>query len=441
MAEAEDKTRGSSTSNGYQDRGAQIFRGSSTSNGMDHYRAAPSGKQLPPEDFESFIQTTNEIAYEGDNIFRGAQSTIPDLHLGSQFDEGSHQQYKKERTPPSLPKANNKDLSLMNLTSKMEDPVAFFRTVADAVKSVKNCDVTERDWILLGNDYRQGKHAEFLIAQYQVGEDIKIDFKRMFGSGFTFSELFSDVKNLLKLKDAIVAEKEPELDFKYSDEEDSGDNDEDHLAYGYLHLSYEPTIVKSWLRKIETRHIEDQTHLLGILGHNASNKENLDIIVSQGGKKLRDLFTAKFERTNIAAIAYYTSLLAKHVTGHPGNAQWRDAYDEQFLQAIFCTMKYWLPGKPKLSSSEKNRQSTTKFEVTESKQTIMNLIQVIYNLGEVTEFFTVEEFAAAAKVRLVKPKQKSKKAAARDDVLRFLEKQEETKPVLYLKKILQSITI
>lgn len=416
MAEAEDKTRGSSTRNEIDPPVYGRERG------------------LNEEQKNDYYNTINDSRWEEEK-WRGAQKAMPDMHIGSQF-EGSHQEYTKERTPPSLPKATDKDLGLMNLVSKMKDPAEFFKTVVDVVKSVENCDVTQKDWILLGYDYRQGKYAEFLIAQYEVGENTKIDFKRMCGDGFLMSEFYTEVKNLLKLKDAVVADKEPEVDFKYSDDEDSGDNDEDHLAYGYLHLAYEPKIVNTWLRKIKTRHIEDQLHLLGILAHNASNKENLDIIVQQGGEKLAQLFFDKMENSNIAALVYYTSLLAKHVTGHPENSEFRDAYDQKLLAAVFECMKFWVPGKQK---SSKNRHSTTKFEVTESRETIKNLIEVVYNLGEVMEAFTMEEIVATAKSVLVK--QKTKKATQRDDVLRFLKTQGDGKPVLYLKNILQQITI
>merc|ERR1719166_752093 len=172
--------------------------------------------------------------------------------------------------------------------------------------------------------------------------------------------------------------------------------------------------------------------MMGLMAFNASNEENLNIIVQKGGEKLKALFINKFESSNIAALVRFTSELAKHVTGHEDckNLGYKD---NALLIALLDTIAFWCPGKAGSSFSEKNRQQSTKFEVTESRETVMNLIQVIYNLGETMKIFPVETIVQKAKDRLEKKKYKR---SPKDDIVLFLKLQEETTSVNYFRHIL-----
>jgi len=389
------------------------------------------------------VHMTQELQSWKDDVTRGAAkgatrglAANAEDYLGSAFDGDMHYGKTPSAVKQKLPDATEKDLGLMNLTSKIGDSKEFFNGVVKVVTNLKNCDVTVQDWIAFGNKFNQGKHVEFLLSCYGVGKETKIDLKRMSGNGFVIAELFTEVKNQLKKEDLIIAVEEDSVDFAYDDDDDSDSGDpDDNLANGYLQLQYDVKIVQAWIEKIQNRHVEDQIHMVGLMAFNASNKQNLDIIVTEGGKKLKALFINKFENSNIAALVRFTSELAKYVTGHPDCKD--HGYDEDFLVATLDTVKFWIPGKKVGSSfSEKNRQQSTKFEVTESRETVMNLIQVIYNLGETMKIFPVQTIVGLAKSRLEKKKYNR---SPKDDILRFLETREDTAAVAYFRHILKQI--
>lgn len=370
------------------------------------------------------------------DVFRGATaSDNPQEFYGSAFDSDNGAYGKNAaRSEQKLPEATEKDLGLMVLTSKMDDPKQFFNQVAESVASFENCDLTVLDWNIIGNKYSLGKHVEYLLAFYAVGEETKIDCKRMSGGGFVHAAFFSEIKDQLKKNDLIEAVDEDPVDFEYEDDSDDSGEDDENLSNGFLQLAYDPKIVQAWIQKVQTRHVEDQIHIVGLMAYNASNKQNLDIIVEQGGKKLKDLFIHKFENSNIAVLVQFASELAKHVTGHPDSKN--HGYDEDFLVAIFDAMKHWVPGKKISSFSEKNRQQSTKFDITESRETVKNLVQTIYNLGETTKIFPAETIISLAKSSLEK---KYRKEGPKDAILRFLEKQEDSMPNKYFRHILKQI--
>jgi len=394
-------------------------------------------KKLDQDDLR-LVHLKREVNDWRGEITRGSKTrgkeNAEDHHYGDAFHGDSAYAKDTNRSEAKLPEATEKDLGLMNLCSKVEDSKEFFNGVAENIRSLENCDVTVRDWNLFGNKYMQGRYVEFLMAFFAVGKDTKIDMKRMSGDGFVQAAFFTEVKNKLKSEDLIIAIEEDSVEFAYDDDDDSDSGEDDDLGAGYLQLKYDPSIVLAWIAKIQNRHVEDQLHMMGLMAYNASNKQNLDIIVKKGGQKLKALFINKFENSNIAALVRFTSELAKHVTGHPDCKN--HGYDEEFLVATLDTIKFWLPNKAGSSLSEKNRQQSTKFEVTESRETVMNLIQVIYNLGETMKIFPVETIVRKAKDRLEKKKYKR---SPKDDIVRFLKLQEETTPVNFFRHILNQI--
>jgi len=393
-------------------------------------------RKLDEENFELWRYTYKKDGDWRDMVCRGAReadSVNPEEYYGNAYD-GAKGAYGKDanRSEQKLPEATQKDLGLMNFVSKLDDPKEFFERVVAAVSSLKNLDLTVRDWNIFGNKYVTGRAVEYLMAFYAVGEETRLDMKRMAGDGFAMADFFSEVKNQLKKENLIIAKEEESVDFAYDEDSDDDSGDDENLDRGYLQLKYDPSIVRAWIQKIQNRHVEDQIHMLGLMAYNASNKQNLEIIVNKGGQNLKAMFINKFENSNIAALARFTSELAKHVTGHPDCA--KHGYDEVFLVAALDTVKYWCPNKSGSSFSEKNRQQSTKFEVTESRETVMNLIQVIYNLGETMKIYPKKTIVEKAKARLEKKKYNR---SPKDDILKFLNAQADTTPVSYFRHILK----
>jgi len=338
----------------------------------------------------------------------------------------------KNRTVPTATKS---DLSLMYLTSTLEDPKELHDQVYDTISNLKDCDLTELDYAVLGVYYFQGKFVEFLVGCFLVEGQLIIEMKRMYGDGFLMLKFYEELKSKLEEREVVLrTEEDSESDFEYSESESGEAEDDDELLnYGYLQLQYDPSMISSWVKKIAQRHDEDQMHLAGMMAHNASNKQNLDIIVTQGGIELRNLLVNKLENSNIAPLVCMTAVLAKYVTQHPKCKN--HGYDEEHvLLSIFDAMKYWHPGK---EVSSKNRQQSTKFEVTESRETVNNLVQTIYNLGEMMKIIPKETLVKVARDRL--EKKPNKKDSPKDTLLRFLKKQEQTKAVMYFLDILAQI--
>jgi len=402
--------------------------------------SAKTRRKLDEDNFELWRYTYKKDGDWRDKVTRGAtrgayatDSVNPEEYYGNAFD-GAKGAYGKEanRSELKLPEATLKDLGLMNFCSKLDDPKEFFERVVATVSSLKNLDLTVREWNIFGNKYVQGRSVEYLMAFYAVGEETRLDMKRMAADGFAMADFFSEVKNQLKKENLIIAKEEESVDFDYDEDSDDDSGDDENLDRGYLQLKYDPSIVRAWIQKIQNRHVEDQLHMLGLMAYNASNKQNLEIIVNKGGQNLKAMFINKFENSNIAALVRFTSELAKHVTGHPDCVN--HGYDEVFLVAALDTLKFWCP-KPRGSSfSEKNRQQSTKFEVTESRETVMNLIQVIYNLGETMKIYPMETIVEKAKARLEKKKYNR---SPKDDILKFLNAQADTTPVSYFRHILK----
>lgn len=400
--------------------------------------AAKNRRMLNEQNLRLVKLKRDQIDWRG-NVDRGAmpRGLRANTHevFGSPFEDLSSYEKHATRSEEKLPEATEKDLGLMNLASKLDDPKEFFKKASENIESLPHVDLTVQGWNMFGNKYLQGRYVEFLIACCGVGDETRLDLKRMCGDGFVCASFFTEVKNQLKKSDLINAPEEDSVEFAYSedDDDDSGSED-DNLDNGYLQLAYDPNIVLAWIGKIQTRHSEDQLHMLGLMAYNASNKQNLDIIVKKGGNKLKALFTNKYENSNIAALVRFTSELAKHVTGHEDCKN--HGYDKDFLIATFDCAKFWTPGRAS-SPAEKDRPQSTKFEVTESKETVLNLIQTIYNLGELHKIFSEETIVGVAKARL--EKRNYKKTSAKDDILAFLENQGNSKPVEYFRHILKQI--
>jgi len=325
----------------------------------------------------------------------------------------------------NIPTASLKDLSLMWCKLKGGSPDTLFEKVSDSVQSLDNVDPTVVDWAIMGNVYEHGNYCEFLVGMYNVDKDPVIDFKRMSGDGFVMDGFYQKVKKTLKERNIIDAAEDDDVDFDYqfSDSEEEKEEEDDLTAYGYLQLAYDENIVASWIEKIAVRHVEDKNHMMGLMAYNASDPANLEIIIKKGGKKLIDLIIKLFEETNSAALVRNTSELANKVTNHPKVAE--HGYEDSFLVAIFIAMYYWVPGNDR----KNNRKQTTSFEITESRETVNNLVETIYNLKSV---FSEDVIKASAKNSNLEDEQKQ-------NIISYLENNKGSKPVDFLLHILKQL--
>jgi len=382
--------------------------------------AEKSGKRLMNEEQ---LQMINETLGWRDNVHRGATKGAVD-NRGNFYHQ--KQAYQKSGIEDSkIPQARQKDLSLMWCKLNGENAEELFQNVSKTVESLPNVDPTIDIWAILGNVYDHGNHCEFLVGMYEVENQPVLDFKRMSGDGFVMDGFYQKVKKTLKDQKIIdQVEDDDDVFEDYSDgfSDEEKEEEEDNLSsYGYLQLAYDENIVNSWIEKIKVRHVEDQNHMMGLMAYNASDPANLNIIVSKGGQSLKDLTINLLEQSNNAALVRNTTELAKKVTGHESFKE--HGYDEAFLKAIFDAMQHWVP-----NNGRKNEKQTTSFEITESRETINNLVQTIYNLKSIFSDETVAETASCMEVD------------QRKNVITFLEnKKEKSQAVDFLLHILKQL--
>merc|ERR1719354_1511535 len=124
------------------------------------------------------------------------------------------------------------------------------------------------------------------------------------------------------------------------------------------------------------------------MAYNALHEENLEIIVRKGGKNLRDLTKLLFEESNSAALVRNTSALVKAVTSVEASKE--HGYDEAFVESVFEAMHYWVP-----NNGRKNKQNASAtFEITESRETVTNLVDTLFNLKNFVDSDAISEKAA-----------------------------------------------
>jgi len=345
---------------------------------------------------EEELQIIHETMDWRNDTFRGARKEVV-RHSGAMFDR--KQAYGKPNMgDQKIPQASQKDLSLMWCKLVGENARDLFNNVSNTVESLPNVDPTVDIWSIMGNVYSHGNHCEFLVGMYEVESQPVLDFKRMSGDGFVMDGFYQKVKKTLKDQKIIDAVEDDDDAFDYSDDFDSdefdsgeakdGEEDEDNLtSYGYLQLAYDKNIVTSWIEKIKVRHVEDQNHMMGLMAYNASDPNNLEIIVNKGGKNLKELTIKMLEESNNAALVRNTTELAKKVTSHPQHTE--HGYDEAFLKAVFDAMQWWVP-----NNGRKNSNKTTSFVITESRETVNNLVETIHNLKSIFSEDVIKQKAA-----------------------------------------------
>lgn len=390
-------------------------------------RNGSTRRQMSPEELE-IIHSTLDWRPE---VHRGAAAadSIEDFR-GDIFNRD--QEYQKSGPENNrIPTLRPSELSLMhcnlNDSMNMED---MWKDVSGTVKGLRDVDPMEDLWAMMGNVYDHGNYCEFLLGMYKVEEKPVLDFKRMSGDGFVMDTFYRNViQELLKANSELIVDVEEDdgddvfEDYSDDETEDDGRDSEgaDLTSYGYLQLSYDENLVTSWIEKIKTRHVEDKNHMMGLMAYNALHEENLEIIVRKGGKDLRDLTKLLFEESNSAALVRNTSALVKAVTSVDASKE--HGYDEAFVESVFEAMHYWVP-----NNGRKNKQNASAtFEITESRETVTNLVDTLFNLKNF-----VDSDAISAKAGKLKEDQKA-------NIIDFLEKsQKKTDPAEYLLHILNT---
>jgi len=312
-------------------------------------------------------------------VHRGAAKGVVN-HRGNLYDR--EQAYEKPGVADSkIPQATQNELSLMWCKLNGDNAEEIFQNVSNTVESLPNVDPTIDIWAIMGNVYDHGNHCEFLVGMYEVEKQPVLDFKRMSGDGFVMDGFYQKVKKTLRERKIIDAEDDDDDIFEVDYSDDLSDEDakeEDNLnSYGYLQLKYDENIVPSWIEKIKVRHVEDKNHMMGLMAYNASDETNLEIIVRKGGKNLKDLTVEMLVESNNAALVRNTTELLKKVTSHEKCKE--HGYDDAFLEAIFEAMRWWVPNNGR---KNKMKQSSS-FEITESRETVNNLVQTIHNLKSI----------------------------------------------------------
>lgn len=334
-----------------------------------------------------------------EDTWRSAQG-VSDRSVGLEsdsLDRNPNQFQKPSSTPNKVPTLGKAEQSLMscNVSDTMDRNQAFDNLVK-VVQELPNVDPMVDLYALMGNVYEHGNYCEFLVGMYEVEKKPVFDFRRMSGDGFVMDLFFRNVKRELgKIQGLIVdaQESDGEVFEDYSDDEmeDDGKDSEsqEHLSsHGYLQLSYDPNLVSSWISKIKTRHVEDKNHMMGLMAHNATFPENRKIIVEKGGKELIEQCQEQLHQSNNAAFVRNTSALVKEITKVMD-------FDEKILEAIFDGMSWWVPG------NDRPKNAHAHYEITESRETIDNLVAALFNLKQ-RELFSEEIIVKQAAAHLGK---------------------------------------
>lgn len=337
--------------------------------------ASRSGRRQMNAEQLMIIHSTNRF---NNNAMRSAMGATDSVGLETNLLDTNTNQFQKPSSIPSqIPTLGKAEQSLMscNVSDSMDRKQAF-NTLVKVVQDLPNVDPMVDLWALMGNVYEHGNYCEFLVGMYEVEKKPVFDFRRMSGDGFVMDLFFRNVKRKLgKLQGLIVdaQESDGEVFEDYSDDEMEDDGKEsesqEHLSsHGYLQLSYDRNLVSSWIEKCQTRHVEDKNHMMGLMAHNASFPENRKIIVEEGGDNLIKLCKIQLEESNHAALVRNTSALVKEITTA------MESFDEEFIAAIFDAINHWVPGN--------GRKQHSHYEITESRETVDNLVAALFNLKD-----------------------------------------------------------
>lgn len=330
------------------------------------------------------VQETKSSVNRG--AHRGASKADMILAQDDMSSMGSSQYSKmqvKDMDPKTQMRVN--EVSLMHVNLKPDGSYSdMWSNVSGVVNDLKNVDpiVDSKLKRAIGNFYQAGNYCEFLIGLYEVQQNPVVDFKRLCGDGFVMDSFYRQVRDGLS-EGKFVAEtddwtKEEDTEdvfncYSSDEEEEAAPNKDDEYLHptGYLQLSYDENLVNMWIEKIDTRHIEDKNHMMGLMAHNAEHPDNLKIIINKGGDDLIRLCKNVLESENNSAavpLVRNTSCLVKQL------AENTDMWTADCVDAMIEAMTFWVPGP---DNGRKEQAKTGAFEVTESRETVRNLVDTL----------------------------------------------------------------
>lgn len=336
---------------------------------------ADNKRMMNPDEL-LLVEESRGYKNEATRGVRGADFFVDDL---ADLEPSSNLTAKSAADPSAtIPSIRQNQLSLMHVNLNPEKTVEdMWTNVSSVVRDLPDVDPMFDAKLrkIIGNVYEAGNYCEYLVGLYTVEKRPVLDFKRLCGDGFVMDSFYRSVKdNLRQQEGVVVAEEEEEtedgddvFDCYSSDEEESvGPEDEKYLRpNGYLQLSYDQNLVKTWIDKINTRHVEDKNHMMGLMAHNATHEANLKIIIEKGGKDLIALCKKQLTSGKNAALVRNTSALIKQIVNV--SKDWSLDCVEAMLEA----MVWWVP-----DNGRKNETKT--FEVTESREAVHNLVESLF---------------------------------------------------------------
>lgn len=346
-------------------------------------------------------QTTRSVGTRAADIF--IANDLIDLAPSSQLSS------KVAASPgATIPSIRQNQLSLMHVNLNSQKSVEeMWTSVSYVVQNLPNVDpmFDEKLKKIIGNVYEAGSYCEYLVGLYSVEKQPVLDFKRLCGDGFVMDSFYRAVKDSLRNTDLVFIKEDEEetedgddvFDCYSSDEEEEAVEPEEEKYLrpnGYLQLSYDKNLVKTWIDKIKTRHVEDKNHMMGLMAHNATHEANLKIIIEKGGKDLIALCKKQLTSGKNAALVRNTSALIKQIASK--STDW----NIDCVTAMLEAMVFWVP-----NNGRKNKGKT--FEVTESREAVMNLVESLYimkNMGvkEDEMMSTVKSFTTDEEVEVSK---------------------------------------
>lgn len=344
------------------------------------------------ENNESRVMTPNEMAIIRGNNNRGAQAdrgmtrAVPQMvrhAMGAQ--PGNSYTLAKEQNSDSLTTLRKGEQSLMSCSLTQGNVEEIWNSVRTVVESLQNTDpvFNSNNKVALGNYYQRGNFCEFQMGMYRSQETSAnlLDFKRMSGDGFVMDAFFRKVRTVIKEQDEnLLMDIDSDFDSDdedmilfddFSDSEEDESDGEDLTPFlqigGPLNLASDSSVVQTWIFDIRNRHMEDKNHRMGLMAYNASNVQNRNIIIQEGGQDLKNLIQTSFTEYNNCALVRNTAVLLNELCLNDNFE-----VDSNMINAMFGAVATWVPGNGRKAS----------FQLTESRETVFHISSALANLVE-----------------------------------------------------------
>lgn len=359
----------------------------------------------PIDDYKVSHDTKEDnVVYKGlSQHIRGVPLTMTGNHVKNPTRikqlEGSPKH--KENQFPGLNKEEVSILAFQLQVHKGGIP-SLWEELVPELQATEQTDFTFGQLKCIGNQYHEGKHAEFYVALFealQLKDTNYLEIRRLCGDTFVMDHFHQVLKTklnrFLKESEQIVAAVDPENDGREEFEED------DTSDYGfpemmpeceYLHLEKDPALVRLWLNKLEDEvcYVQDVTHVLGLMEHSATTESNLKVLWDNGEQKLVSVIQRYVQgRENAAQVRHAASLFNKLLEYE--DFQKGAEITEELIKDVAETMAHWGP-----------RSTNRTFEVCQSRQSFTLLLKCLLKLCDTQAF--PQNFQPTVKKYLTKVK-------------------------------------